>query len=89
MKFLGVYWEAGEPCGFGGIHIPGNAENLNYKHYHQQRRLRNLNDVAHGTCNINPTIPEEARSSITPSCYGRCATFATGMDYYLQSPPLG
>ncbi|KAL3485961.1 Alpha/Beta hydrolase protein [Aspergillus germanicus] len=95
-EVLDVYREAGETCGFekileeaaqfppeSTIHIPGNPENLSYKHRRQQRLRRDLNDVANGSCNINPTTPEKVRSSIMhSSCYGRCATFATAMDYF-------
>ncbi|KAL3450697.1 Alpha/Beta hydrolase protein [Aspergillus insuetus] len=102
-EVLDVYREAGETCGFGKIleeaahfppestiHIPGNPENLSYKHQRQQRLRRDLNDVANGPCNINPTTPEKVRSSIMhSSCYGRCATFATAMDYFSSVSAFG
>ncbi|KAL3468324.1 Alpha/Beta hydrolase protein [Aspergillus heterothallicus] len=94
-EVLNVYREAGETCGFedvlekasqfppeSPIRIPGNPENLNYKHRRQKRQRRDLNDLANGFCNVNATTPEEVRSSIMhSSCDGRCATFATAMDY--------
>ncbi|KAL2852847.1 Alpha/Beta hydrolase protein [Aspergillus pseudoustus] len=102
-EVLEVYRDAGEACGFEEIleeaaqfppaspfHIPGNPEDLNYKHRRQQSQRRDLNNIANGSCNIGPTTPEEVRSSIMhSSCHGRCATFATTMDYLSTASASG
>ncbi|KAL2867926.1 putative serine carboxypeptidase [Aspergillus lucknowensis] len=93
---LAVYQEAGETCGFDNvleaaaqfppentIFIPGNPEDLNYKHRRLRRMRRDIDDIANGACSINPRASEEVRSSImNSSCYGLCATFSTAMDYF-------
>ncbi|KAI9367918.1 Alpha/Beta hydrolase protein [Aspergillus egyptiacus] len=89
---LAVFMEADETCGFnnvlqqagqyppeGKIYIPGNPEDLNYRH---RRMRRDLVDIAIGACNSYPTKPEEVRSSIfNNACSWACATFSTALDY--------